>query len=45
MDAATNRAVFGEGATPDKLLKGEVPPPPQFSQLYALLNELESEAT
>jgi hypothetical protein len=44
VDSATNQALFGEGATPAKLLKGEIQAPPQFAALYELLNQIEADA-
>lgn len=43
-DTATNKALFGERATPALLLGGDIPAPPQFDQLFAALNKATAEA-
>ncbi|KAK9799760.1 hypothetical protein WJX73_001210 [Symbiochloris irregularis] len=35
-----NEAAYGQGVTPEMILEGQVPPPPEFASLYILLNDL-----
>lgn len=44
VDASINKALFGEDATPEALLSGEVQPPPEMELLYEALNQIQAEA-